>query len=115
MFPQEVSERGRSRGRLSRGVRVLPSYCCRRSTIPLVRAGFTLLELLIVIGILAVLLVLIAPTFTSLKSGGDVTNAAYTIKGVLDTARTYAKTNNTYTWVGFYEENVSQPSTNPAT
>jgi hypothetical protein len=29
---------------------------------------------------------------------------------VLDTARTYAKANNTYTWVGFYEEDVSQPS-----
>ena len=53
---------------------------------------------------------LIAPAFTSLKSGGDVTNAVYTIKGVLETARTYAKANNTYTWVGFYEEDVSQPS-----
>jgi prepilin-type N-terminal cleavage/methylation domain-containing protein len=66
-----------------------------------VRAGFSLLELLIVIGIIAVLLVLIAPAFTSLKSAGDVTSAAYTIKGMLDTARTYAKANNTYTWVGF--------------
>jgi hypothetical protein len=57
--------------------------------------------LLVVIGIIAVLMVLIVPAFTSLKSGGDVTSAAYTIKGVLDTARTYAKANNTYTWVGF--------------
>jgi prepilin-type N-terminal cleavage/methylation domain-containing protein len=64
-------------------------------------SAFTLLELLIVIGIIAVLLVLIAPAFTSLKSAGDVTSAAYTIKGALDTARTYAKANNTYTWVGF--------------
>jgi hypothetical protein len=65
---------------------------------------------LVVVGIIVVLLVLIAPVFTSLKSGGDVTSAAYTIKGVLDTARTYAKANNTYTWVGFYEENVSNPA-----
>jgi len=78
--------------------------------------AFTLLELLIVIGIIAVLMVLIVPAFTTIKSGTDVTSAAYAIKGGLDTARTYAKANNTYTWVGFYEENVSNPSSpNPDT
>src|SRR5436309_4426729 len=66
-------------------------------------------------GIIALLMVLVAPAFTSIKSGTDVTSSAYTIKGVLDTARTYAKANNTYTWVGFFEEDVSQPSTTPAT
>lgn len=79
------------------------------------RCAFTLLELLIVVGIIALLMVVVAPAFTSIKSGTDVTSAAYTVKGVLDTARTYAKANNTYTWVGFYEEDVSQPSTNPPT
>jgi prepilin-type N-terminal cleavage/methylation domain-containing protein len=69
--------------------------------------GFTLIELLVVIGIIGLLMVLIVPAFTSLKSGTDVTSAAYTIKGALDTARTYAKANNTYTWVGFFEEDVS--------
>jgi prepilin-type N-terminal cleavage/methylation domain-containing protein len=63
--------------------------------------GFTLLELLIVVAIIGLLLVLMAPAFTTIKGGTDVTSAAYTIKGVLDTARTYAKANNTYTWVGF--------------
>src|SRR6266516_1360215 len=78
--------------------------------------GFTLLELLIVVGIIALLLVLVAPAFTSIKSGTDVTSAAYTIKGVLDTARTYSKANNTYTCVGFYEENTENPaSPNPDT
>src|SRR5438094_8349922 len=65
------------------------------------KRAFTLLEMLIVMGIIALLMVLVAPAFTSLKSAGDVTAAAYTVKGVLDTARTYAKANNTYTWVGF--------------
>src|SRR5438034_2556439 len=74
-------------------------------------SAFTLLELLIVVGIIGLLLVLIAPAFTYIKGGTDVTSAAYTIKGVLDTARTYAKANNTYTWVGFFEEDVS--STTP--
>ena len=69
--------------------------------------GFTLLELLIVISIVALLLVLVGPAFTTIKGGTDVTSAAYTIKGVLDTARTYAQANNTYTWIGFFEEDVS--------
>jgi type II secretory pathway pseudopilin PulG len=66
--------------------------------------------LLVVMGIIAILMVLIVPAFTSMKSGGDVTSAAYTIKGVLDQARTYAMANNTYVWVGFFEEDGSVPS-----
>ena len=88
----------------AQGQRVRPSFVERRFRLAnhSVRAGFTLLELLIVMGIVALLLVLIAPAFTTIKGGTDVTSAAYTIKGVLDTARTYAKANNTYVWVGFY-------------
>src|SRR5438552_3720803 len=78
------------------------------------KRAFTLLEMLVVMGIIAILMVLVAPAFTTIKGGTDVTSAAYTIKGVLDTARTYAKANNAYTWVGFLEENVSNPlSPNP--
>src|SRR5205814_1644888 len=78
-------------------------------------SGFTLIEIVVVIAIIVVLMAIIAPAFTSLKTAGDVTSAAYTIKGALDQARTYAQANNTYTWVGFFEEDGSQPSTNPAT
>jgi type II secretory pathway pseudopilin PulG len=114
MFPQQASRRLCGGGCVSRTFR--PPFTDHRSRQQRERASaFTLLELLIVVGIIALLLVLIGPAFTSLKSAGDVTGAAYTIKGVLDTARTYAKANNTYTWVGFYEEDVSQPSTNPPT
>jgi prepilin-type N-terminal cleavage/methylation domain-containing protein len=129
MFPQQASERLCADGCLSRRtLRFTPSdqrsltfrERGRPSGFALLKqrerpSAFTLLELLIVIGIIALLLVLLAPAFTSIKSGTDVTSAAYSVKGVLDTARTYAKANNTYTWVGFYEEDVSQPSTNPAT
>jgi Tfp pilus assembly protein FimT len=73
-------------------------------------SAFTLLELLIVVGIIGLLMVLIAPAFTTIKGGTDVTSAAYTIKGVLDTARTYAKANNVFVWVGFKEVDVSQDS-----
>src|SRR6266516_2204376 len=74
------------------------------------RRAFTLLEILVVMGIIAILMVLVAPAFTNIKSGTDVTSAAYTVKGVLDTARTYAKANNTYTCDGFFEEDLTQPS-----
>jgi prepilin-type N-terminal cleavage/methylation domain-containing protein len=77
--------------------------------------AFTLIELLVVVAIIAFLLVLVAPAITNRKSANDLTSAAYEIKGALETARTYAKANNTYTWVGFFEENVSIASTNPAT
>jgi Tfp pilus assembly protein FimT len=88
-------------------------HCPTAFTLPRQReraSAFTLLELLIVVGIMGLLLVLIAPAFTTIKGGTDVNSAAYTIKGVLDTARTYAKANNTYTWVGFKEVDVSQDS-----
>src|SRR5437870_1726891 len=78
-------------------------------------SGFTLIELLVVIGVIILLTALLTPAFTNLKRAGDVTSAAYTIKGVLEQARTYAMANHTYTWVGFYEEDASQPSTNPPT
>jgi len=78
-------------------------------------AAFTLLELLVVIAIIALLMVLVVPAFTTMKGANDVTSAAYTIKSALDQARTYAKANNTYVWVGFFEENGSIASTNPAT
>jgi len=100
MFPQQASRRLCGGGCVSRTFR--SPFTDQRSRKQRERASaFTLLELLIVVGVIAVLLVLMAPAFTTIKSGGDVTSAAYTIKGVLDTARTYAKANNTYTWVGF--------------
>src|SRR5205814_9323968 len=77
--------------------------------------GFTLIELLVVIGVIILLTAPLTPASTNLKRAGDVTSAAYTIKGVLEQARTYAMANHTYTWVGFYEEDASQPSTNPPT
>src|SRR5439155_20765687 len=61
------------------------------------------------------LMVLVAPAFRGIKSAGDVTSAAYTIKDALEQARTHAMAYETYVWIGFYEEPAGQPSTNPAT
>jgi prepilin-type N-terminal cleavage/methylation domain-containing protein len=82
---------------------------------PRARHGFTLIELMVVIGIVVLLTVLLAPAVTSLKGASEITNSAYTVKGLLEQARAHALTNSTYTWVGFFEEDGSMASTNPAT
>jgi prepilin-type N-terminal cleavage/methylation domain-containing protein len=75
---------------------------------PVVRhSAFTLLELLVVIAVIAILMVLVGPTFTSIKAGSDITTAAYTIADALQQGRNYAMANSTYVWVGFYEEDAT--------
>ena len=109
MTNDEIKERAVVHGPWSGNV---PPKSLRRFTLPKLREranAFTLLELVIVVGIMGLLLVLVTPAFTTIKGGSDVTSAAYTIKDVLDTARTYAKANNTYTWVGFFEEDPTNP------
>jgi len=63
---------------------------------------------------MVLIMALAIPAMNSLKGAGDVTKAVYDIKGVLDQARTYAIANNTYTWVGFFEEDGSKNSATPA-
>lgn len=69
-------------------------------------AAFTLIEMLLVIATILVVMGLAAPAFNALKGAGDVTKAAYDVAGVIEAARSYAMANNTYTWVGFYEEDA---------
>lgn len=75
------------------------------------RAGFTLIEMIVVIAIMVTLMVLVMPSFTNIRGGTDFTSSAYNIAGALDQARAYAMANNTYVWVGFSEEDGSKPST----
>lgn len=77
--------------------------------------AFTLIELVVVIAIIAVLTVLLVPAFSNLRGANDLTNAAYTITGALEQARNYAMANNTFVWVGFYEEATVATSPTNAT
>jgi prepilin-type N-terminal cleavage/methylation domain-containing protein len=82
---------------------------CRGVVPPLRRDedGFTLLELLIVIGIIAILVLLVRPAFTTITNGTNASSAIYGIKGALENARAYAKANHTYVFVGLSEVDSS--------
>lgn len=73
--------------------------------------SFTLIELLVVMGIIGILMTLLIPALTSLKNAAGITDAAYSIAGYLEKARGYAMANNTFVWVGIYEEAAG--TTNP--
>lgn len=78
------------------------------------RSGFTLVELLAVIGIMLVMLSLAVVAFNSLKAAGDFARSVDSIAGLLDQGRTYAMANNTYVYVGLAEVDSSiSESTTP--
>jgi type II secretory pathway pseudopilin PulG len=70
--------------------------------------------LLAVLGITVILLGIAIPAYNSIKDAEDITRAASEIAGTLEQARTYAMANNTYVWVGFFEEAGDRVSQTPA-
>lgn len=72
--------------------------------------AFSLIELLVVMCVLAVMMALVPLALSGKKKTTDLTKAAYDIAGALQVARTYATANNTYVWVGFFEEDISKQS-----
>ena len=53
---------------------------------------------------------MVAPAVIGRKSAGDVTKAAHEVADAMEMGRAYARTNNTYVWVGFLEEDINQAS-----
>jgi prepilin-type N-terminal cleavage/methylation domain-containing protein len=72
--------------------------------------GFTLIELIVVMGLMVAMISLVGPAMTSLKRGADVSQAVYEVKGILDQSRAYAMGNNTFVYVGFAEVDASLPA-----
>jgi len=75
------------------------------------RQGFSLIELLSVIAIISVLSGFVVASLPGVKSAQDVTRVAYDVQDILEQARTMAMANNTYTWVGFFEEDPNNAGT----
>ena len=74
-------------------------------------AAFSFIEMLAVIMLIALLstpLVLIGLTNLNIRSATDE------VAGILEMAASYSKTNNTYVWVGFFEEDPNAPIHQPA-
>ncbi len=71
-------------------------------------AAFSFIELLTALGMVVTLMTLVAPAVLPMQSAGNMAQAAYEMAEVLENARAYAAANNTYVWVGFYEEDASR-------
>ncbi|XHR27577.1 MAG: Tfp pilus assembly protein FimT/FimU [Chthoniobacteraceae bacterium] len=67
------------------------------------QAGFSLLEILIVMAIVALIMGFLVPAL--MRKSSNFTASVYKIEALLETARTYAVANNTFVWVGFTELN----------
>lgn len=68
--------------------------------------AFSLVELLLAMGTMALMMAFALPAVGPLYTAGDATKAAYDVAGVLENARAYALANHTYVWVGFFEEDA---------
>ncbi len=73
--------------------------------------AFTLVELLVVLAIIAIMSGIVIVGLPQMKAAANVTKAGYDVLGAIELARTLAMARNTYTWVGFFEENPSTPGT----
>ncbi len=71
-------------------------------------SGFTLVELLVVVGVIVLLTGLAIPAFNAIRGGTDFTSEVYNITGMLDQARAYAMANNTYVLAGITEVSANQ-------
>ncbi len=74
------------------------------------RGGFTLVELLVVLAIMAILATLVLSAFNSIGDSQNFGSEVSDFQQTLDDARAYAMANNTFVFVGIEEVDASQPT-----
>jgi prepilin-type N-terminal cleavage/methylation domain-containing protein len=73
------------------------------------RRGFSLVELLVVMTIIAILIAVASPLIPSLLRANQLDSSVNTLSGVLEEAREAATSANTYVWVAFTNVSATSP------
>jgi prepilin-type N-terminal cleavage/methylation domain-containing protein len=89
----------------------LHGVCCYPQLGGKAKQGFSLLELLAVMAIMAMVVAVSTPAVNALKGTGDFDQAAYQVASALEQARAYALANNTYVYMGLTERDGADPQT----
>ncbi|SDT93979.1 prepilin-type N-terminal cleavage/methylation domain-containing protein [Verrucomicrobium sp. GAS474] len=78
------------------------------------RGGFSLVELMVVIALVALVTLFAVPSVRTLVSAGRFTSDLAAMGGAIEQARAYAIGADTYVWLGLFEEDGAAPSAKPA-
>ena len=83
------------------------SYVCSKASSKKASA-FSLIELLVVMGVMTLLMGMAVPAMSSLAKGSQMNQALSDVAGLMEMARQHATAQNTYVWVAFNDEAALQ-------